>query len=87
MFLQVCVCPRGLSTPGGGDPPEMATAAGGTYPTGMHSCSCLFWLIEVLYVTEEMLLLVFVCVLEMLTLKNTAYVSLNIGGFPKCIIC
>ena len=22
----------------GGDPPRMATAAGGTHPTGMHSC-------------------------------------------------
>ena len=26
----------------GGDPPGMATAAGGAHPTGMHSCwSCL----------------------------------------------
>ena len=22
----------------GGDPPTMATAAGGTHPTGMHTC-------------------------------------------------
>ena len=27
--------PRGVP---GGDPPGMATAAGGTHPTGMHSC-------------------------------------------------
>ena len=30
-----------VSGPGGvtgGDPPGMATAAGGTHPTGMHSC-------------------------------------------------
>ena len=27
--------PRGVP---GGDPPPMATAAGGTHPTGMHSC-------------------------------------------------
>ena len=45
--------PRGMSAPGGclllggacsrgvpgGDPPGTATAAGGTHPTGMHSCS------------------------------------------------
>ena len=39
--------PRGVPAPGGGaysrgapggDPPETATAAGGTHPTGMHSC-------------------------------------------------
>ena len=44
-------CSRGGSAPGGGgacsrgwcgDPPEMATAAGGTHPTGMHSCSECF---------------------------------------------
>ena len=49
------VCPRGVpgpggSTPGGSAPggwclvetPQMATAAGGTHPTGMHSCfSCI----------------------------------------------
>ena len=31
----------GGSAPGGvdGEPPGMATAAGGTHPTGMHSCS------------------------------------------------
>ena len=32
---------RGLPGPGGGavgDPPGMATAAGGKHPTGMHSC-------------------------------------------------
>ena len=28
----------GCLVPGGGDPPETATAAGGTHPTGMHSC-------------------------------------------------
>ena len=26
-----------------GDPPVTATAAGGTYPTGMHSCLLLHW--------------------------------------------
>ena len=31
---------------GCGDPPEMATAAGGTHPTGMHSCSCCFHSIQ-----------------------------------------
>ena len=48
------VCSRGGLLPGGcllwgcllpggcGDPPEMATAAGGTHPTGMHSCYDLF---------------------------------------------
>ena len=33
--------PRGVPGPGGspgGDPPGTATAAGGTHPTGMHSC-------------------------------------------------
>ena len=34
-LVQGCAWSRG----GGGDPPPMmATAAGGTYPTGMHSC-------------------------------------------------
>ena len=30
----------GVPAPGmpGGDPPQTATAAGGTHPTGMHSC-------------------------------------------------
>ena len=48
-LLRGGVCSRGGSTPGGvsalggvgGDPPRMATAAGGTHPTGMYSCSCL----------------------------------------------
>ena len=53
--LQACVCPqggcllRGVSAPRcvcvpGGDPPPMATAAGGTHPTGMQFCSvkCLY---------------------------------------------
>ena len=30
--------PRGVPAPGGWRPPVMATAAGGTHPTGMHSC-------------------------------------------------
>ena len=38
--------PRGCLVPGGcrpgrvpgGDPPETTTAAGGTHPTGIHSC-------------------------------------------------
>ena len=36
--------PGGLLLPGGvpgGDPPRTATAAGGTYPTRMHSCFLL----------------------------------------------
>ena len=34
-----CLAPEGVPGPGtGGDPPETATAAGGTHPTGMHSC-------------------------------------------------
>ena len=51
--LQVCVCPRGAGPGGclvrgvpargggvpGGDLPPTATAADGTHPTGMHSCS------------------------------------------------
>ena len=34
------VCSQGVSAPGGTwwRPPGMATAAGGTHPTGMHSC-------------------------------------------------
>ena len=35
----------GVPAPGdvpGGDPPPAATAAGGTHPTGMHSCFILF---------------------------------------------
>ena len=58
MFLQARVCPQGgdvcLSTtpllgtdpPGADTPPkETATAADGTHPTGMHSCSilCSHW--------------------------------------------
>ena len=43
MFLQVCVILFTGGVPGlrgvpGGDPPRTATAAGGTHPTGMHSC-------------------------------------------------
>ena len=42
----VCLVPGGVPGPGGsgpggvpgGDPPGTATAAGGTHPTGMHSC-------------------------------------------------
>ena len=34
-----CLLPRGVSTP---HSPEMATEAGGTQPTGMHSCSSFF---------------------------------------------
>ena len=34
--------PRGVSAPGGClvETPPTATAAGGTHPTGMHSCNC-----------------------------------------------
>ena len=44
------VCSRGCLVRGGclllgglpsGDPPRTATAAGGTHPTGMHSCLVL----------------------------------------------
>ena len=38
-LLQGGVCSRGEP---GGDPPETATAAGGTHPTGMHSCLLFF---------------------------------------------
>ena len=50
MFPQVSVCPRGWCTPPYGQTPQadtpwadtplnqMATAADGTHPTGMHSC-------------------------------------------------
>ena len=31
-------CSRGVHARGGGDPSMTATAAGGTHPTGMHSC-------------------------------------------------
>ena len=36
---------QGVSGPGGVDGHccEMATAAGGTHPTGMHSCLCNFF--------------------------------------------
>ena len=34
-------CVTGPGGPGG-EPPEMATAAGGTHPTGMHSCFAKF---------------------------------------------
>ena len=36
-----CLVHGGVPGPGGGvcgDPPVTATAAGGTHPTGMHSC-------------------------------------------------
>ena len=43
------VCCRGVSAPGGvcsqggwWRPPRTATAAGGTHPTGMHSCLLVF---------------------------------------------
>ena len=32
----------GVCSRGGGDPPGTATAAGGTHPTGMHSCFDVF---------------------------------------------
>ena len=37
--------PRGLPRGGGagGDTPGTATAAGGTHPTGMHSCLYMFY--------------------------------------------
>ena len=35
----------------GGDPPGTTTAAGGTHPTGMHSCGNKFFLhVQVLYI-------------------------------------
>ena len=51
------ICSRGGSAPGGvpGGPPGTSTAAGGTHPTGMHSClECGF---TVLLVSIESLLL------------------------------
>ena len=40
---RVCVWSRGVSGPGGAwwRPPPTATAAGGTHPTGMHSCGLI----------------------------------------------
>ena len=44
MFTDVCLSTGGGWSRGawsgvpGGDPPPTATAAGGTHPTGMHSC-------------------------------------------------
>ena len=50
---------RGCAFPGGGvsgpgrgaywRPPTTATAAGGTHPTGMHSCRKLFHVFNVIY--------------------------------------
>ena len=45
-----CLVPGGLLRGGGGglpggDPPRTATAAGGTHPTGMHSCYQYFSII------------------------------------------
>ena len=44
-----CLVPGGVPGPGGSGPggclvetPQTATAAGGTHPTGMHSC-CKYW--------------------------------------------
>ena len=55
MLSQVCICPQGVSTWAGTPPPQAGTPqagtpppqrmlgysqqAGGTHPTGMHSCS------------------------------------------------
>ena len=55
MFSQMCICPQGVSTWAGTPPPQAGTPpagtpppqrmlgysqqAGGTHPTGMHSCS------------------------------------------------
>ena len=39
LFGGGCLVPGGVP---GGDPPGTATAAGGTYPTGMHSCFITF---------------------------------------------
>ena len=59
MFLHLCVCPRGGG--GGGAPGQVpprqvpppprqtATAADGTHPTGMHSCSKLISLLVFLF--------------------------------------
>ena len=41
-LLRGGAAPGGEGVPGREPPPGMATAAGGTHPTGMHSCS-LFW--------------------------------------------
>ena len=40
-----CLFPGGVCFQGGpgGEPPGMATAAGSTHPTGMHSCLVMLW--------------------------------------------
>ena len=43
MPCRVGLLQGGVPAPGGGvpgGPPQTATAAGGTHPTGMHSCLC-----------------------------------------------
>ena len=42
-YSQGGLLPGGCLLGGCGDPPEMATAAGGTHPTGIHSC-LIYWL-------------------------------------------
>ena len=43
-----CLVPRGSALGGGGwFLLETGTAAGGTHPTGMHSCSCLNFVLRV----------------------------------------
>ena len=58
-----CVVPGGVPGPGGAwwrTPPRTATAAGGTHPTGMHSCYINF---EVLAMLADLTLFLLVQIL------------------------
>ena len=58
MFTGVCLS-RGVTGPGGwcqgvpdGDTPQMATAVGGTHPTGMHSCLMIYLYCEMIIIIQ-----------------------------------
>ena len=65
---QGCVCSCGVSAlrgAGGDTPPPTDTAAGGTHPTGMHSCLICFHKVIYLVITDnderELLAIMFSC--------------------------